>query len=247
MSNIQTNFIDFRNEHRLYVIDGFLQELVGMIAITDFDSFSDLHEDADPSPETYYKFICDSQFMHDGGSFSEGELPHIFAHRGDIISIYNVMNYLLKNIYFNTDSPICLLERFDDYNLSISEEHFHPDITISLCDVKSSYRIETSLGHPLMFIEKKCSQPNMVSLTIDGYHIALSYKKIIMRLGKIIYGLRSYMKRKDIRIKEIWDIKDWVTPTEKKNPPTGWERLPRLVDLAAEIHEKYWNNILKED
>ena len=45
MSNIHTNFIDFRDEHRIYFLEGNLLELVGMIADTDYDDLDEKYKD----------------------------------------------------------------------------------------------------------------------------------------------------------------------------------------------------------
>lgn len=55
MSNIKSHYIDFRSEHRIYLLDGMLHELVGMFADIDYDEWNENVQSSHPSPVAWYK------------------------------------------------------------------------------------------------------------------------------------------------------------------------------------------------
>lgn len=234
----QTNFIDFRDEHRIYLIEGSLEELVGMIAVIDFDDdYEDFGKFCLPSPVTYYKFIINPKYMINGGYFSEGGLPNIFAHRGDTIKVWQMMEILLKNIYFHTETPIEILEELSDFELKVDPSEAICDIRIRLYQC-TTFRVETDLGGALMFITIPEEGDKGFTFSIDGDEKFYSYRDLAIRIGEILYALRKFFHRPDIEIVNItlYDIHE----KEMSDVPivNGFQKFLRCVELAALIEER---------
>lgn len=246
MSDIHTNYIDFRDEHRIYLLDGMLYELVGMIADTDYDEWNEKTKSDDSSPITWYKLILNSDFMFDGGYYEEGCLPYVFAHRGDVLKGYQLMQYLINN---HTDDPICLLEALDDFDLTAELTESQCSIRIRLFPVRSSYRVESNIGFPMMFISAPKDDRKGVVLDVQGYEgeETYSYKSLAEYIGKILYALRKYLHRPTIDIYGFSIVEDECAPmhTEVK-APESYTRFLRLVRLAVEKEKKYWDDLDKE-
>lgn len=249
MSNITTNYIDFRQEHRIYLLEGVLYELVGMLAITDHDEQEDDGFSTHSSPVTYYKLILDAEQMYNGGCYQEGELPTVFARRGDVISLPRLALYLLGNIYFNIDNPSILMEQLEEYNLKV-ENNDICDITIRLYPVYHGYRVvsdfHSSFHCPLTFISSSEYKTGLL-FDVKGHKEFYTFKKLATRLGKIIYALQTSFER-DIEIVRICEVKGEGTPDEQEiDLPKGYSQFLRLVRIAAEKERIYWENILKDD
>ena len=199
MSDIHTNYIDFRDEHRIYLLYGLLEELVGMIADSDYDERNE-NAMSDSSPITWYKFIVNPKYMFDGGHYKEGELPPIFAHRGDVLTGYQLMNYLINN---DNDEPICLLEELE--GLGLTAELSERECSIQICLVplwNRIFRVESNIGFPLMFISEP--KDNCVVLEANEKKITCSLKKLIIDIGNILYALREYFHKPTIDISDIF-------------------------------------------
>ena len=249
MSNITTNYIDFRQEHRIYLLEGVLFELVGMLAITDHDEKEDDGFGTHSSPFTYYKFIFDAEQMYDGGCYQEGELPPVFARRGDVISLPRLALYLLGNIYFNNDNPSILMEEIGEYDLKV-ENNDICDITIRLYPVWQGYRVVSDFHDcfhgPLTFISSSEYKPGLL-FKVDGHKEFYTFKKLATRIGQIIYALQTSFER-DIEIVRICEVKGEGTSDEQEiDLPKGYSQFLRLVRIATEKERIYWENILKDD
>ena len=249
MSNITTNYIDFRQEHRIYLLEGVLYELVGMLAITDHDEQEDDGFDTHSSPVTYYKLILDAEQMYDGGCYQEGELPPVFARRGDVISLPRLALYLLGNIYFNIDNPSILMEQLEAYDLKV-ENNDICDITIRLYPVYHGYRVvsdfHSSFHCPLTFISSSEYKTGLL-FDVKGHKEFYTFKKLATRIGKIIYALQTSFER-DIEIVRICEVKGEGTSDEQEiDLPKGYSQFLRLVRIAAEKERIYWENIRKDD
>ena len=241
MSNLHSNYIDFRSEHRLYLLDGCISELVGMIADTDYDEWDEDTVSEDPSPITWYKLIVNPEYMHDGGHYREGSLPFIFAHRGDVLKEYQLVNYLMNNIVYSVDSPICLLEDLKNFDLSAILTDSLRSISIRLCSVWSGYRVETSAGGKLMFISTPKDGSKGVVFTSDGHEKLYSYKELAKAFGQILYALREFFHDSTININRISIVENECTSDEKLVPaPKGYTKFLRLVNLGAEKERMYW-------
>lgn len=247
MADIQSHYIDFRDEHRIYFIEGMLMELVGMIADTDYDEWNNDSPSTDPSPVTWYKLIVHPELMFDGGHYEEGCLPPIFAHRGDTISTHKIVKYLLENIYYNTDSPIVLLEELQELDLCVDKSDMICDIAVRLFSVLGDgYRIETelqtTLGYPLMFIhphQKDGKKGLMFSIDDEKKHY--TFKQLATAFGAILYALREFYER-DIEIVSIREVKKEYTPEEyEAELPKSYRQFLRMIEIAAEKEKRYWN------
>ena len=247
MSDIQSHYIDFRDEHRIYFIEGMLMELVGMIADTDYDELHNDSPSTDPSPVTWYKLIVHPELMADGGHYEESCLPLIFAHRGDTISKHKIAKYLLENIYYNTDSPIILLEELQELDLCVDKSDMICDIAVRLFSVLGDgYRIETELqttfGYPLMFIhphQKDGKKGLMFSIDDEKKHY--TFKQLATAFGAILYALREFYER-DIEIVSIREVKKEYTPEEyEAELPKSYRQFLRMIEIAAEKEKRYWN------
>lgn len=242
MSNIQSHYIDFRDEHRIYLLGGCLCELVGMIADTDYDEWNEYSISNDSSPVTWYKFITNSKFMNDGGHYMEGSLPPIFAHRGDRLEIRHLMKYLLSNIYYNTDSPIVLLEDLGEYGLTIGEEVV-ADIVIKLCHVWDGFRVESNYNVPLMFIRLSKETPHQIIFSVDGKEKIYSIKRLAKELGDVIYAFREFFEN-DVKVSSIVMVEDECKPQRREvDAPAPYQKFLRLIELGAEIEKRYWDNL----
>lgn len=244
--NVQSNFIDFRNEHRIYLLEGGLFELFGMIAVTDCENVDDYSCESfskAPSPVTSYKFIIDPELMMNGGYFEEGELPSVFAHRGDTISITQLMEYLMGNLYFHTEEPILLLNELSHFNLAVDQSQPVCDIRILLNDVGSVYRVNTNLGGPLTFISFPSEGKKGVNLSIDGQSVSLSYRELAKKIGRILYALRRYFKRPGIDVVSISKVENEHSPQRREEKMCGkYNQFLRLVRIGAECEKRYWDN-----
>lgn len=246
MSDIHTNYIDFRDEHRIYLLDGMLYELVGMIADTDYDEWNEHSTSDDSSPITWYKLILNSNYMFDGGHYEEGCLPYVFAHRGDVLNGYQLMQYLINN---HTDDPICLLEALDDFDLTAELTESECSIRIRLFPVWSGYRVESNIGFPMMFISAPKDDRKGVVLDGQGYEgeETYSYKRLAKEMGEILYALREYFKKPTIDISGITIAEDECAPKETEvEAPEAYNRFLRLVRIAAEKEKKYWEDLTRE-
>lgn len=234
--NIKTNYIDFRNEHRIYLLDGALYELFGMIAVTDLDDLDNdgmLRMQDSPSPKTRYKFIIVDGLMLNGGFYEEGDLPSVFAHRGDTIKIREIMKILLLNIYFHNAEPIDILEDLSDLDLTVDVPEPFPDIEIRIAEDHDFFSVDTNLYHPIMHFSIPKKGENGVTLNINGYEDTYSLNFLATRIGEIIHDLRVYFKRPEIKIKgfSMWDSR-----FENKLDvplPEGFENFLRLVEKEA--------------
>lgn len=235
----QTNFIDFKDEHRIYLIEGSLEELVGMIAVTNFDDdYEDFGKLRLPSPVTHYKFIINPNYMCNGGYFCEGNLPNIFAHRGDTIKVWQIMEILLKNIYFHIESPIAILEELSDFELKVDPSEAICDIRIRLYQIIKSFRVETDLGGAIMFITISKEGDKGITVSIDGYEKFYSYRDLAIRIGKILYALRKFFHRPDIEIVNITLYDFWEKEMSDVPIANGFQKFLRCVELAALIEER---------
>lgn len=234
--NIKTNFIDFRNEHRIYLLDGALYELFGMIAVTDLDDLDNdgmLRMQDSPSPKTRYKFIIVDEQMLNGGIYEEGELPSVFAHRGDTIKIREIMNILLLNIYFHNAEPIDILKDLSDLDLTVDVPEPFPDIEIRIAEKYDFFSVDTNLSHPIMYFSIPKKGENGVTLSINGYEDTYSLNFLATRIGEIIHDLRVYFNRPEIKIKgfSMWDS---LFENKLDVPlPEGFENFLRLVEKEA--------------
>ena len=241
MSNIHTNFIDFRDEHRIYFLEGILLELIGMIADTDYDEWNKDTMSDDPSPITCYKLILNSECMFDGGHYSEGDLPPIFAHRGDVLTGRQLMQYLINNHF---DDPKRLLEYLDKLDLTAELTESECSIQIRLFPVLSGYRVESNIGFPSMFIDAPSDGRKGVVWRVEEEEITCSYKRLAEEMGEILYALREYFKKPTIDISGFSIVEDdrAPMPTEVK-APESYTRFLRLVRLAAEKKKKYYDDL----
>ena len=241
--NIKTNYIDFRNEHRIYLLEGILDELVGMIAVTDFD---DLYEDCPgPSacPKTTYKLILNPGFMYPGGCWEEGELPSVFAHRGDIISHPRLLKLLLGNIFFEADDAVGLMDQLKKYDLKV-EDLTKNDITLRLERfLGDNFRVGSDLhsliDYPSTYISYS-DNPKGIRFSIDGNEKVYSFYELANRIGEIVYALQEYFSR-DVNITRICEVKNQGSSNEQEvELPKSYSKFLRLVRLAAEIERKKW-------
>ena len=241
--NIKTNYIDFRNEHRIYLLEGILDELVGMIAVTDFD---DLYEDCPgPSacPKTTYKLILNPDIMYTGGVWEEGELPSVFAHRGDIISHPRLLKFLLGNIFFQTDDAVHLMDQLKKYDIKV-KDLIKNDITLRLKRLLGdNFRVESDLhsliGYPWTFFSYS-DNPKGIRFSIDGNEKIYSFYELANRIGEIVYALQKYFSR-DVNITRMCEVKNQGSSNEQEvELPKSYSKFLRLVRLAAEIERKKW-------
>lgn len=244
MSNIHTNYIDFRDEHRIYFLEGNLLELVGMIADTDYDEWNKDTMSDDPSPITWYKLILNSECMFDGGHYEEGALPPVFAHRGDVLKGYQLMRYLINN---HVTEPICLLGELERLGLTAVLTESECSIRIRLFPVWDGYRVESNIGFPLMFISAPKDGRKGVVLDVreenEGEE-TYSYKRLAEEMGEILYALREFFKKPTIDISGFSIVEDdrALMLTEVK-APESYTRFLRLVRLAAEKKKKYYDDL----
>ena len=244
MSDIHTNYIDFRDEHRIYLLDDHLHELVGMIADTDYDEWNEDSISDDSSPITWYKLILNSKYMFDGGHYREGDLPSIFAHRGDVLKGRQLMQYIINN---HLDDPICLLEDLDEFDITAELTESECSIQIRLFQVWSGYRVESNIGFPLMFISAPKDDRKGVVLTVNGEEKTYSYKRLAKEIGEILYALREYFKKPTIDISGFSIVEDECAPIETEvKAPESYTRFLRLVRLATEKEKKCWDDLHKE-
>ena len=247
MSNIQSHYIDFRAEHRIYLLEGVLWELVGMLADTDYDDWDEKSISDDPSPRTWYKFVFDSEFMYDGGHYPEGSLPGIFAHRGDTLSTVQIGIYLLGNIYYNNDSPICLLEGLKAFDLKA--DFSVADIKVRFLPIGNGYNIETDLqsfvGWPPIFVRPSPDGKKGLVFSVANNEEFYSYKRLATRMGRILYALREYFGR-DVEITSIVGVKDVGSSKESEYELSpSFHQFFRLVNIAADVEKDYWKERLK--
>lgn len=248
MSKIRTNYIDFRSEHRIYLHNGWLTELVGMIADTDYDNWEKNKESGTIDPVTWYKFITDPQFMYDGGYYREGDLPSIFAHRGDKLRDYQVMTLLDQNIYFHLEDPILILEdHLKDLDLTCILSDQLRNIRIRLCSVWSGYRVELNTGGSLMFIKVPKEEGKGIVLTIDGHKQEYSFRKLAKSAGQILYALRAYFHEPDICISDVSIVENECLPDQRLVPaPEPYFKFLRLIEMAAKMEERHWDQLEAE-
>lgn len=236
MSNIKSHYIDFRSEHRIYLLDGMLHELVGMFADIDYDEWNENVQSSDPSPVARYKLVFNSEYMFDGGRYKEGELPNIFAHRGDGLEVSQVMALLLHNMIYNIDSAVVCLED-DLMQFGLCCKSSLCDIVIRLCPVWSGFRVETDMGGALMFINTLTD--GKISLTVDGYEKCFTYRELAISIGEILYALREYFKR-DIEIVKICRVENECKADQREVITPTYEKFRRIIELGALKEEKYW-------
>lgn len=241
MSDIHTNYIDFRDEHRIYLLDGYLFELVGMLAFTDYDDRNEFCESlpsSAPSPITWYKLIMERMF--NGGYYLEEEQPNVFAHRGDVIKGYELMQYLINN---ENDDPIRLLEDLERYD--ITAELSDSECSIQIClEVlgHGGFKVESNIGFPLTFIEP---EDNRVVLKANDKKVTYSFKKLIITIGSILYALREHLHKPTIDISEIF-FDEYFHKVEFVQNPDFFPKFLRLVRIAAEKTKMYWEDFKKE-
>lgn len=248
MANILSNYIDFRDEHRIYLLDGVLWELVGMIAFSDYDDRDE--EFGTTSPKTSYKFIFNSELMQNGGFWEEGFLPPIFAHRGDTLNLSQVVCYLVEhclvedffveNVGYIFRSPVDFTERLD---LHIDSETILCDISIKLIEFNGGYNIKCDfpqkLNLPWMFIyfPSDGRKGIMISHSKNGYERKTkfyTFKAFATVFGEIIYSLREYFDR-EVEIVDIKAVSRDDTPIDL---PKSYEKFLRLINIAADKEEK---------
>lgn len=248
MSSMHTNFIDFRDEHRIYYFDGYLRELVGMIIITKIDKeeFSEavVGNNLPKEPETWYKFVCDT-YMGSGGIYKEDLLPDIFAYRDGEITLSRLVRYLLLNIHYRVDNPIVLIEDLSSYNLTVSSEGLGGngiEVFLYPMDTDSYYRIETSICEStFMYLSENKGK---LSLRIDRKIAEGSVYWLIRSFAEIIYALQEYFHREDIRILQICVMaKDGLNSKPTVVYSKWCERFPYLVDLYVKKERAYWKKL----
>lgn len=244
--NIKTNFIDFRNEHRICLIEGSLDELVGMIADTDYNDFDKCSPSPNATPRTMYKLILDPVCMFSGGYWEEGELPDVFARRGDVISHCQLLEYLLSNIFYRTAEATSLMNNLDRFGLKV-EEPKTVDITLYLEKIKGGYNVSSDWhsfsGEPMTYIFYS-DNPKGINLYVGENEEVFSFHELANSIGKIIYALREYFKR-DVEIVHVCEV---IIPHSSEGHevdlPKGYSQFLRLVNIAAEKERRYreWLN-----
>lgn len=242
MANIQSHYIDFRNDHRIYLLGGALYELVGMIADTDYDDWDEDSFSSDASPRTWYKLILNSEYMYDGGHYEEGSLPPVFARRGEVIGFPNLLRYLLGNVISRVDNACILMEELPGLDLKVADLG-KVDLTLRLYPVHSGYRVVSDFHNtfhsPLTFIKSSDDKKSIV-FSFENGEAFFTFKQLATEIGKIVYALQSYFKR-DIEIVHICRIEGECTPQEHESVlPKGYGQFLRLVRIAAEKEKKYW-------
>lgn len=248
MSSMHTNFIDFRDEHRIYYFDGYLRELVGMIMITKTDQkeFSEavVGNNLPKEPETWYKFVCNT-YMESGGIYKEGLLPDIFAYRDGEITLSRLVRYLLLNIHYRVDDPIVLIEDLSSYNLTVSSEGLGGngiEVFLYSMDADSYYRIETSICEStFMYLSENKGK---LSLRIDRKIAEGSVYWLIRSVAEIIYALQEYFHREDIRLSRICIMEKECLRQKPTMMYSKWcDRFPCFVDWFVKKERAYWNNL----
>ena len=249
--NIKTNYIDFRNEHRIYLLEGILDELVGMIAVTNFDDLDEDSPGPSASPKTTYKLILNPDCMYTGGVWEEGDLPSVFAHRGDIISHPLLLKILLGNIFFRTDDAVSLMfYQLKKYDLKV-EELTKNDITLRLDrlsgdDFRVGSDLHSLIDYPLTFISYS-DNPKGIRFSIGGNEEVYSFYELANRIGEIVYALQEYFSR-DVNITRICEVKNQGSSNEQEvELPESYSKFLRLVRLAAEKERKIRDCLLKEE
>ena len=240
--NIQSHYIDFRDEHRIYLLGGILYELVGMIADTDYDDWDENSFSSDPSPRTWYKLILNSEYMYDGGHYEEGSLPHVFARRGDTIGLPNLLRYLLENVFFRVDNACILMEELSGLDLKVDDLK-KVDLTLRLYPVHSGFRVVSELHNPfdfpLIFVKSPDDRKGII-FSYEGNEDFFTFRKLATEIGRIVFALQDYFKR-DIEIVHICRIEGECTPQEREAElPKGYSQFLRLVRIAAEKERNYW-------
>jgi hypothetical protein len=225
---------------------GILDELVGMIAFTDFDEWDDVSYSENGSPRTWYKFIFDPKFMYDGGYYEEGSLPWEFAHRGDTISFPMLSSILIENLFYNVEDPIFILEKtLSKYDLHVDTSKLVTDISVRLCKLKNGYMVEMNfldriVDEELFSFHYPEDGKKGIIIHLNGDEEFFSYKRLAEALGEILYALRDYFKR-DIEITRICEVKNWGTKQQYEVDQTEkFQWFLRLISIGVEKQKRYW-------
>ena len=181
--------------------------------------------------------------MYTGGVWEEGELPSVFAHRGDIISHPRLLKFLLGNIFFQTDDAVHLMDQLKKYDIKV-KDLIKNDITLRLKRLLGdNFRVESDLhsliGYPWTFFSYS-DNPKGIRFSIDGNEKIYSFYELANRIGEIVYALQKYFSR-DVNITRMCEVKNQGSSNEQEvELPKSYSKFLRLVRLAAEIERKKW-------
>jgi len=230
-----SNYIDFRNEHRIYFVNGLFDELVGMIALTDPNpqiKWGKSPEMEIMSPETYYKLILNSKWMHDGGTFLESNLPPIFAHRGDELGADKVLDLLIENINHDWIGSYDLLVLLENFDLKVSFSEKLRSIELRLFYdpiIPDRFLLLNNVSKTTWFFFQKGDRYNLFD------DESLSIVDVADRIAYIIDALRKFFNRDDIMLTRVSVTKDYLSPSSENDEesPHGKE----LINLVNECIE----------